>query len=160
LTPQVARKDCIGRGGDSQPGGAVADRALRGSDHQDECQRAYDADDYQITNAWRRRGATMQIEPGEVERESRAAAIRHALISRGHDPDEVENYLNKLDGDELLGDIGDDFIGGHIEAFEGKQNGDAQTVAFDRRIKLDGLYRARDAELQNEWRRGKWRCQP
>jgi hypothetical protein len=72
------------------------------------------------------------------------------LLSRGHDPGAVESYLNNLDDDEIL----DSDIGDHVAAFEESLNGrDAHALALDRRTRLDELYRQRDAELSQQWRR-------
>jgi hypothetical protein len=130
-------------------GGHVGDQALRDAE-QDECQRVYDNYQHQISNAWRR--DAMAADPDDAEVEARAAAIRNALLSRGHPPDEVEDYFGGLEDDELLdGDIGE-----HVQSFEQQANGrDVRTVAVDRKLRLEELYQARDRAISKEWKKGK-----
>jgi hypothetical protein len=130
---------------------AVGDQAL--GDSREAAQRARDRYDHDLTSAWKRRDA-MAADPDDdddAEVESRAGAIRNALLARGHQPDEVENYLATCEDDDLLdGDIGD-----HVAAFEQQQTGrDTRTVAVDRRIRLEELYQARDRALSEEWKKG------
>jgi hypothetical protein len=134
-------------------GGHAGDKALRDAT-DDETERAYDAYNFQITNAWRRRDPLPAEADDDVELEARAAAIRTALLTRGHDHEYVEAYLDSLDEDELL----DGSIGDHVQAFEkhlqALENGrDARTLAADRKSRLKELYRQRDAELEQQWRR-------
>jgi hypothetical protein len=127
-------------------GGHVGDKALRDS-YADESERARDLYIYDITNAWKRPD-TMTEDNAEME--ARASAIRNALLSRGHSPDEVEDYLDDLDDDDIL----DGDIGGHIAAFEERlKDRDTRALALDRRTRLDELYRQRDVELSQQWRR-------
>jgi hypothetical protein len=131
-------------------GGHAGDKALRDAT-DDECQRAYDRYQYDLTNAWRHRDAMpAAAEPDDVEVEIRVAAIRNALIKRGHNVDDVEDWLSGLQDDEVL----DNDIGEHIAAFEDSLNSrDARTLAVDRKIRLIELYQERDAELSQQWRR-------
>jgi hypothetical protein len=131
-------------------GGNGGTRAMR--DAKDEAERARDRYLYDLANAWKRRDA-MPAE-ADAEREARAAAIRNAILSRGHDYEYVEAYLDSLGDDELL----DGSISDHVEAFEKHlqafENGrDARTLAADRKSRLDELYKERDAELSQQWRR-------
>ena len=127
-------------------GGHAGDKALRDS-YADESERARDLYIYDITNAWKRRDAMTE---DNAEMEARASAIRNALLSRGHSPDEVEDYFNDLDD----GDIRDGDIGGHIAAFEQSlKDRDTHALALGRRTRLDELYRQRDVELSQQWRR-------
>jgi hypothetical protein len=128
-------------------GGHENDQALRDAEH-DECQRAYDRYQYDLTNAYRHRDQA----DDDAEVEARAGAIRHALLSRGHEPGDVERYLSGCEDDDLL----DGMIDEQVAAFEQSQNGrDLRTVAVDRRIRLEELYRARDQALSEEWKRSK-----
>jgi hypothetical protein len=132
-------------------GGHAGDAALRDS-LADESERARDLYIHQISNAWKKRDEWPQEADDDAETEARAGAIRNALLSRGASPDDVEDYLSNCDDDDLL----DNDVGYHVAAFEGSQNGrDAKTVADDRKRRLDAIYAARDAELANEWRKGK-----
>jgi hypothetical protein len=129
-----------------RPGARIADggyRALR-----DEAERERDRYIHDISNAWRKPNNVAD----DADTEARAGAIRNALLSRGHDPSDVEEYLNSVDDDDLLeGDIGD-----HVAAFEQGNNGrDAKSITIHQRMRLDELYRQRDQELANEWRKGK-----
>jgi hypothetical protein len=133
-----------------RPGARIAaggDRATRDAIAA-EAQRARDQYDYDITNAWKRR----DVWHDDADTEARAGAIRNALLSRGHDPSDVEEYLNSVDDDDLL----DDDIGDHVAAFEEANNGrDSKSIAVHQKLRLDEIYRQRDAELANEWRKGK-----
>jgi hypothetical protein len=91
-------------------GGNMGDRALRDSERQ-QVEDAYAVYDQALTNSWKRRDP-MVADRGEVEVEARAAAIRNALLSRGHNPDEVEDFLNSCDDDDLL----DNDVGQHVAA--------------------------------------------
>jgi hypothetical protein len=129
-------------------GGHDGDRALRDSERQ-EVEDAYAAYDHALVNGWKRRDA-MAADPGEVEVEARAAAIHNALLNRGHNPDEVEDFLASCDEGDLL----DNDVGQHVQAFEEGDNGrDTRTVAVDRRMRLNELYQQRDRELAEQWKR-------
>jgi hypothetical protein len=136
-------------------GGSGGDAALRDS-YREQSEWARDRYIHDISNAWKRRDEWPRKadddDDDDAETEARAGAIRNALLSRGHDPGDVEDYLDNCDDDELL----DNDLGEHIAAFEQSLNGrDAQAVARDRRKRLDEIYAARDAELANAWRKGK-----
>jgi hypothetical protein len=134
-----------------ESGGNVGDQLVRDGT-ADEIQRARDRYDYDVSNAWKRRDEWPNNADDDAETEARAGAVRNALLSRGHDPEDADGYLGDLDD----GDLHDRDIGDHMAAFEQNLNGrDARTVAMDRKIRLDELYRQRDAELANEWRKGK-----
>jgi hypothetical protein len=125
-------------------GGHAGDRALRDASDE-EVRSAYDRYNYDITNAWRHRD---EDEADDAETEARAGAIRNALISRGHDPDDIEDYLDSCDYDDLL----DRDLGEHISAFESNNNNNNDQV---KRRRLDELYRQRDAELSQAWKHNK-----
>jgi hypothetical protein len=130
-------------------GGHAGDQALRDSiAEESECAR--DRYIHDISNAWRR--DVMAVDPDDAEVEARTDAIRSALLARGHQPDEVEDYLATCEDDDLLdGDIGD-----HVAAFEQQQTGrDTRSVAVDRRLRLEELYQARDRAMFEEWKKGK-----
>jgi hypothetical protein len=132
-----------------RPGWRLPAGGLRDSDRE-EIERAYDRYDYDITNAWRRRDAMPSEAEDEAETQARASAIRKALLSSCYDPADVEIYLNHLHDDDLF----DLDVREHVQAFEERQNGrDTRTAAVDRKIRLEKLYRARDAELEQQWRR-------
>jgi hypothetical protein len=133
-----------------RPGARIAsggNRAVRDA-LAAEAQRARDQYEYDLVNAWRKPHNVTD----DADTEARAGAIRNALLSRGHDPSDVEEYLNSIEDDDLLdGDLGD-----HVQAFENGNNGrDAKSVAIHHKLRLDELYRQRDAELANQWRKGK-----
>jgi hypothetical protein len=129
-------------------GGSANDRALRDATRE-EVRSAYDRYNYDITNAWRARDEwPKSTEDDDAETEARAATIRNTLLSRGHDPGDVEDYLNSLDDDDLF----DSDLGEHIAAFESNKNNNNDQV---RRRRLDELYRARDAELATAWKHNK-----
>jgi hypothetical protein len=133
-------------------GGHAGDQALRDS-VAEESERARDRYIHDITNAWKRRDEwPEQADDDDAETEARSGAARNALLSRGHDPDDIDAWLDDLDDDASL----DDDIGQHVAAFEQSLNGrDASTLAQARRRKLDALYPQRDYELANAWRKGK-----
>jgi hypothetical protein len=134
-------------------GGHAGDQALRDA-VRDEAERAREVYIHDVSNAWKRRRDEW---PGsetddDAEVEARAGAIRNALLSRGHDPSEVDKYLDDCDDDDLINSD----IGEHVAAFEEADNGrDARPTAVDRKIRLEEIYRERDHFLANEWRRGK-----
>jgi hypothetical protein len=138
----VSRRKGAGRFGQ-----AAASRGLR-------VESARDRYIHDITNAWRRRdewpkSADDDDDDDDDETEARAGAIRNALLSRGHDPGDVEDYLNDLDDDDLF----DNDLGEHIAAFESSNNNNNNNDRARRR--LDELYRQRDAELAAAWKHNK-----
>jgi hypothetical protein len=124
-------------------GGSAGDRALRDASDE-EVQAAYDRYNFDISNAWKRRDEA----DDDAETEARAGAIRNALLARGHDPGDVEDYLDSCDDDDLL----DRDLGEHIAAFESNGNNNNDSV---RKRRLDELYRQRDAELATAWKHNK-----
>jgi hypothetical protein len=74
------------------------------------------------------------------------------LLQRGHNRENIKNYLSDLDDDDVL-DAG---VDSHVEAFErqyGGRRAGAAAIAHDHRARMATLYAARDRELQDEWRR-------
>jgi hypothetical protein len=130
-------------------GGHAGDRALRDATRE-EVEAARDRYIYDISNAWKRRDEWPKSAEAEddAETEARVGAIRNALISRKHDPGDVEDYLDSYDDDDLF----DRDLGEHIAAFESNNNNNNDQV---RRRRLDELYRQRDAELVNAWKHNK-----
>jgi hypothetical protein len=99
----------------------------------------------EIGNAWRGRDSKHRDDDDDDEVEARAAALRTALIKRGHPAADIGDYLDELDDDVLDGSIGD-----HVRTFEGRQRPAATDAA--RRLELERLYQQRDAELREAWR--------
>jgi hypothetical protein len=132
-----------------ETGGNANDRLVRDVNrYARDC--AYDRYDYDVSNAWKHRDEWPDDDDADTE--ARAGAVRNALLSRGHDPDDVEGYIADL-SDEDLQDLD---AGDHVAAFEAAIAGrDQATVAVDRKLRLDELYRHRDQELANEWRKNK-----
>jgi hypothetical protein len=131
-------------------GGHAGDRALRDATRE-EVESARDRYIHDISNAWRHRDEWPKSAEDDdaAETEARAGAIRNALLSRGHSPDDVEDYLNDLDDDDLF----DNDIGEHIAAFESSNNNNNNNDRARRR--LDELYRQRDVELTAAWKHNK-----
>jgi hypothetical protein len=130
-------------------GGTLGDGWLRDGLH-DEAQLAYADYEDRLTNAWRGRDADNGEGGHYDETSARRTVIRKALLQRSHAPDDVEDYVEDLDDDDLYGDLDS-----HVAAFEADNSGrqtDAATLARDHKAKMDELYRQRDAELSNQWR--------
>jgi hypothetical protein len=129
-------------------GGNVADEWVRQAD-RDAIQRARDEYNFWIQNQWRDGGNGDDDEDGDDEPQGRCAAIHAALVAAGADPGDAQQYVQSADDDEIL--TGD--IPYHLNAFRSRYSAeDAQRRQRDR---LERLYRARDAELAQEWRKGK-----
>jgi hypothetical protein len=130
-------------------GGSAGTKALRDA-VADERERARDRYLHDISNAWRNRDEwPQQAEDDDAEVEARAGAIRNALLSRGADSGDVDDYLDNCDDDDLLNQD----LGEHITAFEQSLNG--RDVANARQRRLDALYQQRNQELANAWRKNK-----
>jgi hypothetical protein len=132
--------------------GTPGDQWLADGLHE-EAQLAYAAVEHRLTNAWKGRD-TKHRDDDDDEVEARCAAIRNALTKRGHDPEDIAGFVNDLDDDDLF----DNSIGEHVAAFEADNGGrstDAATLARHHKAKMDELYRKRDAELANQWRKNK-----
>ena len=119
----------------------------------DEIAQAHAAYQHRLTNAWRD-GNNGDDDDGDDDEVARIAAIRKALIARGADPDDADDYVADLDNDDLYDDLDT-----HLQAFEGDNGGrstDAATKAARDRAHLNQLYRQRDiVELSNQWRKNK-----
>jgi hypothetical protein len=116
----------------------------------DEIAQAHAAYQHRLTNAWR--DGNHGDDDGDDDDIARLAAIRKALIARGADPDAADDYLADLDDDDLYADHDT-----HLKTFAGDhgRQTDAATLARDHKAKMDELYRQRDAELANQWRKNK-----
>jgi hypothetical protein len=131
-------------------GGTPGDHWLRDGLH-DEAQLAYADYEDRLTNAWRGRDADNGEGGHYDETAARRTVIRKALLQRGHAPDDVEDYVEDLDDDDLFDNSTDE----HVAAFEADHGGrstDAATLARDHKAKMDELYRQRDAELRDAWK--------
>jgi hypothetical protein len=122
------------------------DAAVRDSLRRD-TQAAYDAYDYRITSAWQ----DQDNGDGDDDEEgaAREAAIHAALSAAGASPDDIEEYLEGLDDDELM--TGDPRY--HVQAFRSRYPNGNQDSALRARARLEQLYRERDAALSQEWKR-------
>jgi hypothetical protein len=123
-------------------GGNEGDRLVRDGAMWD-VENAYAAAEYRLTRAWMGREAKHRDDEDDDD-VARLAAIRKALIARGADPAEADDYIADIEDPDLCADLDT-----HIKAFEG-DNG-RQTDAA-RRLELERLYQQREAELRDAWR--------
>jgi hypothetical protein len=137
-----------------ETGGSQRHQLLRDRTYDDR-EAAYADYHDELTSAWKNRRPTgarsLDDRSGDDKIDDRCAAIRQALLQRGHDRENIQNYLSDLDDNDVL-DAG---VGNHVEAFEwqyGGRRADA-AIAHDHRARMATLYAARDRELQDEWRR-------
>jgi hypothetical protein len=124
-------------------GGNQGDALVRDG-QQREIDAAYAAYDHYITMAFR---AQDNDNDEDEELAGREAAIHSALVSAGGSPDDVTEYLEGLDDDELM--AGD--LGYHLSSFRSRYY--SQDAARRARDRLERLYQARDRELSSQWRK-------
>jgi hypothetical protein len=130
-------------------GGTPGDHWLRDGLH-DEAQLAYADYEDRISNAWRGRDGNGEEAGHYNETSARRSVIPTALLKRpGVNPDDVDDYVEDLDDDELDADLDE-----HVAAFEADNGGRQTDAARDQkaRIELERLYQQRDAELREAWR--------
>jgi hypothetical protein len=128
-----------------RPGYRLGD-ALVPDGQQAEIERAYAAYDARVSRAY----LLDQDENGdEEELAGREAELHAALTGAGGSPDDVSEYLENLDDDELL--TGD--VGYHLAAFRRRYN--SQDAARRQRDRLQRLYDQRDAETSAMWKQNR-----
>jgi hypothetical protein len=126
-------------------GGNQGDALVRDG-QQAEIERAYAAYDARVSRAY----LLDQDENGdEEELAGREAELHAALTGAGGSPDDVSEYLENLDDDELL--TGD--VGYHLAAFRRRYN--SQDAARRQRDRLQRLYDQRDAETSAMWKQNR-----
>jgi hypothetical protein len=131
----------------------VADHWLADSE-RDEIQRAHDAYRRYISNLWRDQD-NGDDDDDDHEVEGRRSAIHSALLEAGGSPNDVREYTENLDPEEVAAGS----IGHHVRVFQQSHSNSSQEDAARRLIRdrqrLEQLYRQRDFELSQQWRHGK-----
>jgi hypothetical protein len=129
-----------------QAGGNQGDALLRDG-QQAEIERAYSAYDFRVSQAYLHDRDNGDDDEDE-ELAGHEAAIHAALSAAGGSPADIEEYLSGIGDEELLA-----APSYHLENFRRRYNNqDAARRPHDR---LERLYRQRDAEMAQEWRKGK-----
>jgi hypothetical protein len=133
-----------------ETGGNVGDQLVRDGLRRD-AQAAYDAVKYRLSNAYLTVGNGNGDNEDDQDEEvaARQSEIHAALSTSGGSPADIEEYLEGIDNGELM--TGD--VGYHVRSFQSRYP--SRDVAQRARDRLERLYRQRDAELAQEWRRGK-----